>query len=84
MSRGLIATLTYMYRFVSLGRGSLNTEELRAMAQSADTMAAKARDVIQMTGEPLTQEAEGDLKQAALVDQHIEEMVDWMLRQEII
>lgn len=84
MSRGLIATLTYMYRFVSLGRGSLNTEELRVMAQSADAMTAKARDVIKMTDQAITREAESDLEQAALVDQHIEEMVDWMLRQEIV
>lgn len=84
MSRGLIATLTYIYRFVSLGRGALNAEELGAMAKSADAMTAKARDVIQMTDEKLDHDAETDLAQAALVDQHIEEMVDWMLRQEII
>ena len=85
MSKGLLSTLTYMYRFVSLGRGLLTREEMQTLRGSADTMTGKARDMINRMDEgEISQEAAIDLNQAALVDQHIDEMVDWMLRQEVV
>lgn len=86
MTKGLISTLTYMYRFIAMGRGVLNKDELLTVKANADMMSSRAGDVLKMCPDENTdaQAIKTDLAEAALVDQHIDEMVDWLLRQEIV
>lgn len=85
MSKGLINTLTYFYRFINLGRGTLTKDELDAMGQSAHIMASRAKDVINAGApEEISQDTAIELNQAAMIEQHIVESIDWQLRQEII
>lgn len=85
MSKGLINSLTYIYRFVNLGRGILSSDELGAMKLNAHIMSTRAKDVIN-AGAPdeIDQDTAIDLNQAAMIEQHIAESIDWQLRQEII
>lgn len=86
MGKGLISTLTYMYRFINLGRGALSAEELGTLGASAHTLSNRAGDVMRLDPEsdPASPEAALDLHQAAMIEQHIAESIDWQLRQEII
>lgn len=86
MTKGLISTLSYMYRFIAMGRGILSGDELGKMRDSAGVMADKAKDIVnaQAALEPISQDAATDLNEARLIDQHIDEMVDWLLRQEVV
>ena len=85
MGKGLINSLTYMYRFINLGRGTLTKDDLSAMGLSAHVMAAKAKDVINVGAlDEISTDTVADLNQAAMIEQHIAEAIDWQLRQEII
>lgn len=42
MSKGLINSLTYIYRFINLGRGVLTKDELNIMGQNAHIMSTRA------------------------------------------
>ena len=84
MYRGLVSTLTYMYRFVAMGRGRLKKDELEQLMGSAGLMSAKAPQVLADEFSNLTEDDRQALSQAVLVDQHIEEMVQWLIDLEII
>ena len=85
MSKGLINTLTYIYRFVNLGRGILSNDELGVIKLNAHIMSTRAKDIINVgTPDEACQDTAIDLNQAAMIEQHIAESIDWQLRQEII
>ena len=84
MYRGLVNTLTYMYRFVAMGRGRLKKDELEKLAGSAGLMATKAPQVLADEFATLTEDDRQALSQAVLVDQHIDEMVKWLIDLEIV
>lgn len=85
MSKGLINSLTYIYRFINLGRGVLTKDELNIMGQNAHIMSTRAKDIINVgTPEEISQDTAMDLNQAVMIEQHIAESIDWQLRQEII
>ena len=86
MSKGLVSTLTYIYRFINLGRGILTADELMGMESAAHTMTFRAKDVLNANAESeqVTNVTAVDLNQAAMIEQHIEESIEWQLRQEII
>ena len=85
MSKGLINSLTYIYRFINLGRGVLTKEELNIMGQNAHIMSTRAKDIVNVgTPDEICQDAALDLNQAVMIEQHIAESIDWQLRQEII
>lgn len=84
MYKGLLRTLTYMYRFITLGRGALSAEELSQGAAWAGTMVKTAPEVIEPDSGDAPEEIKMDLAQAEIVEQHIEEMVVWITHTEIV
>lgn len=84
MYKGLLRTLTYMYQFVTLGRERMTHAEMQGIAEAADTMAVKAPEILDPEDGGSLEQNKRDLEQALLVDQHIEEMVDWLIRLEIV
>ena len=84
MHKGLLRTLTYMYQFITLGRGTLTGAQLTDMAAAASTMAGTAPQILE-PGEGENAEAcRLDLAQAEIVEGHIEEMVSWITHLEIV
>lgn len=84
MYKGLLKTLTYMYRFITLGRGALSAEELSQGAAWAGTMVKTAPEVIEPDPGDKPEEIKLDLAQAEIVEGHIEEMVAWLQHLEIV
>ena len=84
MYRALIQTLTFMYRFISLGLGKLTAQELTQGSAWADTLVRNAPTVIEPETGDDPVEAKQLLAQAELIDQHIEEMAVWIATQEIV
>ena len=84
MYKGLLRTLTYMYQFITLGRGTLTIPEMEGMAATAGTLTGRAPEVLDPEDGGSLQENKLTLEQAQIVDQHIEEMVVWITHQEII
>ena len=84
MHKGLLSTLSYMYRYLCVGRGKLDKVELNSIAGSAGAMAAHAAEVLEPDEGSSLQENRLDIEQAMLVDQHIEEMVEWLTKLEIV
>ena len=85
MFKELVSTLSFMYWFAAKGRGKLGQKELENMRGSAHVMAANAEAVMADKGpEALTPDEKSDLCEAQLIDEHIEEMIDWLIRLEIV
>ena len=84
MYRGLLKTLTYIYQFVTLGRDRLSAAELNDMAAAANTMAGKAPGILDAEDGTDAKTNKLDRAQAEIVEGHIEEMVAWITRLEII
>lgn len=78
MSRGLIDTLTYTYSFLCRGRGRLDTSQIKAIQQGADTM-TKAAPVVLADDGPAGKELALDLEEANMINGHIEEATIWLL-----
>ncbi len=80
MSRGLIEYLTYAYSYLHKGRGILRANEVTAIRAGTRAMVKTAPAV-------LANEQDGDLTavlaEAQLIEQHIEESVEWLLALEI-
>ena len=87
MIREMIASLTFMYRYAALGRGKLDADALAGIKMGADAVAQNAESVLAKSesehGVPEREIREG-LQQAQLVDQHIDEMVNWLISLEIV
>ena len=84
MYRALIQTLTFMYQFISLGRGKLTAQELADGVGWARVLAGKAPGVIEPETGDDPAESKLVLAQAEIIEQHIEEMVAWINAQEIV
>jgi len=84
MLKELINSLSFMYGFAARSRGKLNPEELGGLRMGANAMTAHAADVLLDKSAELTEDQRQDLCEAELIDEHIEEMVDWLIRLEIV
>lgn len=84
MHKGLLSTLSYMYRYLCLARGKMDRAELASIAGSAGAMAGHAAEVLEPQEGDDLRENRLDIEQAQLVDQHIEEMVEWLIKLEIV
>ena len=84
MYKGLLRTLTYMYQFVTLGRERMSKDEMQGIANAADTIATRAPEILEPEDGGSLQQNKIDLEQAAMVDQHIIEMVQWLINLEIV
>lgn len=80
MSRGLIDYLTYAYSYLHKGRGILRADDVRAIREGTRTMVRTAPAVLASED---SQELGVTLDEARLIEQHIEESVEWLLTLEI-
>lgn len=84
MYKGLINTLSYMHRFATLGRGKLEIRDLEAIKGTADVLVRTAPAVLENEETESPEAAATDMLQAQLLNTQIEEMVDWIIRLEIV
>ena len=83
MFKELIKSLGFMYTFISRGRGRLTKAELQDIAAAGGTFVNKS-EILLDQGETMTEDQKIDLDQAVLMEQHVTEIVQFLLNQEII
>lgn len=83
MFKEMIKSLGFLYTFISRGRGRMNREELELMA-AAGGMLVNRSDILKDRGEEMTADERADLAQAVLMEQHVTEIVQFLLSQEIM
>lgn len=84
MSRGLIDYLTFAYSFLAKGRGILKRDDIDAIRVGAKTITCRAPQVLKDETAPTQPGSLLDFEEAVLINQHIEECAEWLLRQEIV
>lgn len=84
MFKELIRTLGFMYTYASRGRGRLDEHKLGQIADTSAMMVNDAEAVLGDSVTGLTQDEKTDLEQAVMMEQHIEEMVSWLIHLEIV
>ena len=84
MFKELINSLTFMYAFSARSRGKLDKSDLEGIRRGAHAMAVNAGTVLADKDIEFTAEQKNDLAEAQLIYEHIDEMVDWLIRLEII
>ena len=82
MNRGLIDFMTFSYSYLCKGRGILKADEIRAIQSGAGTVARTAPAVLEQEG-PQSEERRLTLEEAQMIQQHIDECTDWLLRLEM-
>ncbi len=82
MYKGLIDNLAFVYGFIHKGRGKLDEEDLRAVANGAHTIVAHAPAVL--GGEDEQAEDRKDYAVAVNMDKQIEEATVFLLSLEIV
>lgn len=83
MYKGLINCLSYMYAFAARGRGKLTGDELRMLSGNAAAMTTKAPAVMADTMHAPTGDDAKDYEEVQMMNDHITEIVDLLIRQEI-
>jgi len=83
MFKELIKSLGFMYTFISRGRGKMTREELQAMQATGHTFVSK-NEILLDQGETMTPDQKIDLEQAALMEQHVIEIVQFLLNTEVM
>ena len=79
MFKELINSLSFMYTFAARSRGKLDRQELEALQGGAHVMATNASAVLADKESDFTRDEKNDMAEAQLIDQHIDEMVEWLL-----
>jgi len=82
MYKGLIDNLAFVYGFICKGRGKLEQEDMRSLANGAHTLVKHAPAVL--GGEDEQVEDRADLALAGEMDRHIEEAAVFLEHLEII
>lgn len=83
MFKELIKSLGFMYTFISRGRGRLTKAELQDIAAAGDTFVSKP-EILLDQGESMTADQKIDLDQAVLMEQHVVEIVQFLLNTEVM
>lgn len=83
MFKEMIKSLGFLYMFISRGRGKLSRDELKAM-QAAGGVWVNRSEILLDQGETMTADQKIDLDQAVLMEQHVTEIVQFLLKQEIV
>lgn len=84
MFKELIRTMGFLYTFASRGRGKLNQEQLKGISDTGAVLVGNAEEVLGDDKDGLTPDEKTDLLQAVMMEQHIEEMVTWLIGLEIV
>lgn len=83
MFKEMIKSLGFLYTFISRGRGRLSREELTAMEATGGVWVNRS-EILLDQGETMTADQKIDLDQAVLMEQHVTEIVQFLLSQEIM
>lgn len=83
MFKELIKSLGFMYTFISRGRGRLTKAELQDIAAAGGTFVRKP-EILLDQGETMTPDQKIDLDQAVLMEQHVVEIVQFLLNTEVM
>lgn len=84
MFKELIRTMGFLYSYASRGRGKLNQAQLRSLSDTGAVLVGNAEAVLGDEKDGLTQDEKTDLEQAVMMEQHIDEMVTWLIGLEIV
>lgn len=83
MFKELINSLSFIYSYAARSRGKLSGEELHQLQGAGHVMAMNAEQVL-AGDRPLTQDEKLDVCEAQMIDEHIDEMVTWLIGLEIV
>lgn len=83
MFKKLLDSMVFAYSFVCKGRGKLSSEELGHITETGRIYTEKAQLVLN-DGLPMDKEQQLDLMQAVIMEQHIMEITQFLLNQEIM
>ena len=83
MFKEMIKSLGFLYTFISRGRGRLSREELKAMEATGSVWVNRS-EILLDQGDTMTADQKIDLDQAVLMEQHVTEIVQFLLSQEIM
>ena len=83
MFKEMIKSLSFIYAFISRGRWRLSREELTLLEGAGGTFVQK-NEILLDQGETMTSDQKIDLDQAVLMEQHVTEIVQFMLNTEIM
>ena len=83
MFKEMIKSLGFLYMFISRGRGKLSRDELVAMRTASGTFVNKS-EILLDQGDAITPDQRIDLEEAAMMGQHVTEIVQFLLNQEIM
>ncbi len=83
MYRGLIDNLTFVYTYICKGRGKMSAADMRAIAEGAHTLTRNAPAVLS-DGAVESWDDRADLVESRKIDEHIEEMVAFLVGMEIV
>lgn len=83
MMKGLIDYMTFAYSFLCKGAFDLRGDDVKAIRAGANTIARTAPTVLKDESAP-SRRQELTLAEAEMINQHIDECAEWLLRQEII
>ena len=83
MFKEMIKSLGFLYTFISRGRGKLSRGELKAMEQTGFTFVHRS-EILLDQGDTMTEDQKIDLDQAVLMEQHVTEIVQFLLNSEIM
>ena len=83
MFKKLLDSMAFSYGFVCKGRGKLTREEMNHITEAGKVYTEKAQTVLN-DGLPLDKDQETDLMQAVMMEQHITEIVQFLLSQEVM
>lgn len=84
MFKELIRTMGFLYTYASRGRSKLNPTQLRSLSATGEVLVGNAKAVLGDEKEGLTADEKTDLEQAVMMEQHIGEMVTWLISLEIV
>lgn len=83
MYKGLIDNLTFVYAYICKGRGKMQPADMRAIAEGAHTLTRNAPAVLS-DGAVESWDDRADLAESRKIDQHIEEITDFLVNMEIV
>lgn len=83
MFKELVKTMGFLYTYASRGRGKLTRGQLKELESAGALLTCNAEKVL---GEPqgISRDERVDLEQAVMMEQHIIEIVQYIVSQEIM
>lgn len=84
MYKELVRSLAFHYNFLARARGLMTAEQMRAVSGFAKAMTETADAVLLDERDKKSQTDIADLEEAQMISGHIDEMVELLIRQEVI